>query len=205
MIETLAAWVAPAATMIAAIMTAANLGARVTGSGFVIFTIGSVAWSLVGFATGQPNLLATNAVLTLINIIGIWRWLGRQRVYEEGGKSAERSSRKASSPTLFSATGVQGIRVKSSAKSDVGKVVEALLSCETGEIQYVVIGAKREGSLVEDLRAVPREMIAFGCDYFTLKEDVSWFETLPILDDGDWPADVKASPSQVDLERAKYS
>lgn len=39
-VEAVAAWVAPVATMIAAVMTAANLGARVTGWGFVVFVIG---------------------------------------------------------------------------------------------------------------------------------------------------------------------
>ena len=47
-LEDLAGWIAPAATMIAAMMTAANLGARVTGWGFGVFTLGSIAWSIVG-------------------------------------------------------------------------------------------------------------------------------------------------------------
>ena len=48
----LAEWVAHAATMVAAMMTAANVGARVTGWGFVVFTISSIAWSFIGKATG---------------------------------------------------------------------------------------------------------------------------------------------------------
>src|SRR6188768_57692 len=67
----IASWVAPAATMIAAIMTAANLGARVTGWGFVVFSVGSVAWTLVGLGSGQTNLVATNIFLTLVNLVGI--------------------------------------------------------------------------------------------------------------------------------------
>lgn len=69
----IAGWVAPVATMIAAIMTAANLGARVTGWGFVVFVIGSVSWSIVGISSGQNNLLWTNGFLTLVNVIGVWR------------------------------------------------------------------------------------------------------------------------------------
>ena len=57
--DDIAGWIAPIATMIAAMMTAANLGAKVTGSGFLVFTIGSICWSLVGLSTGQTNLLAT--------------------------------------------------------------------------------------------------------------------------------------------------
>lgn len=73
MIAYLAGWGGAAATMIAAMMTAANLGARIIGWGFVVFTIGSVGWSLVGLSSGQNNLVATNTFLTLVNGVGIWR------------------------------------------------------------------------------------------------------------------------------------
>jgi Na+/phosphate symporter len=72
-LEDIAGWVAPAATMIAAVMTAANLGARVTGWGFVVFVIGSISWSIVGISSGQSNLLWTNGFLTLVNAMGVWR------------------------------------------------------------------------------------------------------------------------------------
>src|ERR1700742_4375594 len=125
--EEIAGWVAPIATMAAAMMTAANLGARVTGWGFVVFTLGSICWSLVGLQSGQTNLLATNAFLTLVNLVGIWRWLGRQRAYEDGGKAAAEASRRAAVPTLFTATGVAGMPVVNEAGENVGKAVEALI------------------------------------------------------------------------------
>jgi hypothetical protein len=37
-------WIATAATILAACFTASNLGSRITGIGFIIFTIGSIAW-----------------------------------------------------------------------------------------------------------------------------------------------------------------
>lgn len=49
----LVGWLATIATMIAAMMTASNLGARVTGWGFVVFSISSVCWTTLGYATGQ--------------------------------------------------------------------------------------------------------------------------------------------------------
>src|SRR5579872_3998957 len=107
--QDMAGWIAPVATMVAAMMTAANLGARVTGWGFVVFTLGSICWSIVGISTGQTNLLASNGFLTVINVIGIWRWLGRQRSYEDGAKSATRASRRSAVPTLFTATGIAGM------------------------------------------------------------------------------------------------
>lgn len=94
-------WIATVATIIGAFLTAANLGARVTGSGFAVFLAGSLAWLATGFLTGQPALTWTNAVLTLLNIFGIWRWLGRQASVEEGGKAAAEASAKTPGEALF--------------------------------------------------------------------------------------------------------
>lgn len=174
--------------MIAAMMTAANLGARITGWGFVVFTVGSVAWSVVGFSSGQANLLATNGFLTVVNLVGVWRWLGRQRAYEDGGRSAQEASRRSAYPTLFTATGVSGMPVSASDGKMVGKAVEALVACESGSVSYVVIGSGGMGGIAETLRAVPREDIRFSGDSLTLRRDSGWFAALPALEDGDWPA-----------------
>lgn len=174
--------------MVAAMMTAANLGARTTGWGFIIFTLGSISWSIAGASTGQINLLATNAFLTLVNAIGIWRWLGRQRSYEDGGKSAERASRRSAAPTLFTATGIQGIAVVDASGDMIGKAVEALLGCERGDISYVVIRSANKAGLHEELRAVASGDLEFSCERLTLRHDSRWFADLPVLDDGKWPA-----------------
>src|SRR4030095_15678721 len=68
-------WVATIATIIAASMTAANLGARITGYGFCVFFVGSLSWLATGMLTHQPALVWANIVLTILNIFGIWRWL----------------------------------------------------------------------------------------------------------------------------------
>ena len=41
--ETTLSWVATIATIVAATITASNLGSRITGYGFIVFTIGSIA------------------------------------------------------------------------------------------------------------------------------------------------------------------
>ena len=66
-------WIATAATIVAASITASNLGTRITGYGFIVFTFGSIAWFGFGLMSGQPALVWTNAVLTLLNLFGIWR------------------------------------------------------------------------------------------------------------------------------------
>jgi len=193
----MAGWVAPIATMIAAMMTAANLGARVTGWGFVIFTIGSICWAGVGASTGQTNLLATNGFLTLVNLVGIWRWLGRQRAYEDGGKSAESASRRSSAPSLFTATGITGMAVVDPDGTAVGKAVEALITCETGDVSYVVVATGQIAGIGEELRAVARDAIIFHCDSLILRISRAAFDALAPLDDGDWPAAIAPAPTSI--------
>lgn len=56
----LAGWVALITTSFASVMAAGNLGARVTGWGFVVFMIVAVAWVTVGLLTNQTQLLYSN-------------------------------------------------------------------------------------------------------------------------------------------------
>jgi len=127
--------------MIAAIMTASNLGARMTGFGFVVFTVGSIAWTAFGMATNQTSLIAANGFLTVVNLIGVWRWLGRQSTYEEGGRSARVASHHSSAPSLFTANGLPGMAIEDCYGKRIGKVVEALLECRTGKVRHVVIAS----------------------------------------------------------------
>jgi hypothetical protein len=182
--------------MIAAMMTAANLGARVTGWGFVVFTAGSLSWTAVGLASGQTNLVATNAFLTFVNLVGIWRWLGRQRAYEDGGRSAKRSSRASATPTLFTATGVAGMPVVDRAGEKVGSGVEALLECTSGRVSYVVVATGGTGGIGEQLRPVPCDALEFGWDQLILAIDADAFQAIPPLAAGDWPAAAPESPAQ---------
>jgi hypothetical protein len=91
-VEQIANWVAPVATTIAAVMVAANLGSRLTGIGFIAFAIGSIGWIVIGYTTGQMNLVWQNAVLFLVNVLGIWRWLGLRARYDKGAAAATRAT-----------------------------------------------------------------------------------------------------------------
>lgn len=186
--EEAAGWIAPIATMIAAMMTAANLGARVTGWGFIVFTVGSVAWTTVGLTSGQTNLVASNGFLTLVNLVGIWRWLGRQAAYEDGARSAQEASRRSDTNTLFTATGIGGMPAVDRDEAPVGHAVEALLECGTGAVSYVVVAKAGLVGIDEQLRAVPRENVDFACDRLKLNMTVHDFEALELLQPGRWPA-----------------
>lgn len=90
--EQWANWVAPLATTVAAIMVAANLGTRITGIGFIVFCVGSVAWMMVGYAIGQPNLIWQNALLLVVNVVGVWRWLGVRARYDKAADAATKAT-----------------------------------------------------------------------------------------------------------------
>ena len=74
-IEELIRWFATINGVVAAIAVAGNFGRRVTGIGFIIFSLSSIAWILAGYLEDLPSLITQNIVLTAINLLGIYRWL----------------------------------------------------------------------------------------------------------------------------------
>lgn len=68
-------WLATISGIIAAVMVATNLSARITGWGFVVFTGSSIFWIAFGVLKQEPPLTIQNAVLLVVNLIGIWRYL----------------------------------------------------------------------------------------------------------------------------------
>lgn len=90
--ETLLDWAAPVTTTVAALMVAANLGTRATGIAFIVYTLGALCWIGIGWLTNQPNLLIQNIILLVIDILGIWRWLGLRARYDKGAAVATERS-----------------------------------------------------------------------------------------------------------------
>lgn len=183
----LAGWIAPAATMIAAMMTAANLGARVTGWGFVVFSVGSVAWSIVGLTSGQTNLLLTNGFLTFVNAVGIWRWLGRQARYDRGGERAQQRSAREHGQDKFAMGQVAGAKVVDESGEAIGHVVDAMLGCQDHAIEYLVVSCGGLGGVGETLHAVEPARVRFAADAITFDGDRGALCALPELKADDWP------------------
>ncbi|KAB7649035.1 PRC-barrel domain containing protein [Polymorphobacter fuscus] len=173
--------------MLAALMTAANLGARVTGWGFVVFTIGSIGWIIVGLGSGQSNLVATNAFLTLVNVIGIWRWLGRQARYESVGASAEEAGHAPDLPTVLPATGIVGRTITDADGRTAGEAVEAILDCDTGTIRHLVVRFGGVGGIGEQIVALPIADIRLATDTITTPLRADQVASLPRLDARLWP------------------
>lgn len=184
----LAGWIAPAATMVAATMTAANLGARVTGWGFVVFAVGSVAWTVVALASDQPNLLWTNAFLLAVNVLGIWRWLGRQARYADGSEAAASASAARPAPTLIPVGGLAGRKLTGPGDEPLGAVVEAMMRCDDGCLAYVVVSEGGVGGVGESLHALPASALTFRTETVSTTLTAEALAELPGLQADAWPA-----------------
>jgi hypothetical protein len=147
-------WVATIATVIAASMTAANLGSRITGYGFCVFLVGSIAWLATGLVTHQPALTWTNVVLTLLNLFGIWRWLGRQAKVEEGARTAAEASERSPDETLFPVSLLASAPVLGRGSS-IGHCIDAMAGCDSGRLSYVVMSQGGVAGVGETLRRLP--------------------------------------------------
>lgn len=193
MIEQAAQWIAPAATMIAAMMTASNLGARVTGWGFVVFSIGAVAWVIVALTSGQQNLLVSNGFLLIVDVVGIWRWLGRKARYDEGAKVAAERSQAADAPTLFALSKIEGRPVTDRSGATVASTVDAMASCHDGAIRYLVVSSGGVGGLGERLHALGWDEVRIGEDVIETRVDAAGLDRRPVLDPAHWPESAEAA------------
>ena len=196
MIADIAGWIAPVATMIAAMMTAANLGSRVTGWGFVVFVVGSIAWSIVGISSGQTNLILANGFLTLVNVVGVWRWLGRQAQYDDGGAKAAQRSAGARVPTLFAVGALPGSKLIGQGGEPIGTIVDAMARCDGASIAYVVVS---EGGVIgvgERLHALDPATLAFAQGKVSAPLTAVDLAALPEISPDEWPRALPAPGSR---------
>jgi hypothetical protein len=177
-------WAATGLTIIAALMTAANLGSRVTGWGFVVFTVGAICWIAVGALTSQPALLWTNAVLLFVDLFGVWRWLGRQAKVEEGARTAAQASQATSGETLFPVSLLTQAPVVV-AGEEVGRCVDAMAGCGSGHLSYVVVSHGGLAGVGETLRRLPWSKAKVSEEALTADADLNQLEKLAR---DQWPA-----------------
>lgn len=172
-VQDIAGWIALAATCVAALMTASNLGARVTGWGFVVFTIGAVAWIVVGWQSGQTQLLWSNMFLGLVDVFGIWRWLGRRAKFSDASNAEQARSAKPARERLFSVSRIDGLPVKGADGSVIAHGVDALATCAGGTIDFFIV---REGGVAgvgETLRRLPRSLVRVRDDVLETSLDAA--------------------------------
>ena len=147
-------WLATVATVAAAFMTASNLGSRVTGYGFGVFTVGALCWIAVGALTHQPALMWTNVVLFALDIFGVWRWLGRQAGVEEGARSATEASERTPGEALFPIS-ILGRAPVLCGREPVGHCIDAMAGCRSGRLDYIVVSEGGVAGVGERLRQLP--------------------------------------------------
>jgi hypothetical protein len=180
-------WVATVATIIAASMTAANLGSRVTGYGFVVFTFGALCWIVVGISSHQPALLWTNVVLTVLDMFGVWRWLGRQAKVEEGARAASQASERTPGETLFPVSLLTRASVESG-DAELGRCIDAMAGCSTGRLDYIVVSQGGVAGVGETLRRLPWSRAAVDGEKLIARLSTSEFQALQELPRDQWPA-----------------
>ena len=73
--------------VVAAALVAANMNARVTVAGFVIFIVASITWMADAWFDTKSSLMIQNAILLFINILGVWRWLPKAEKEATGQKA----------------------------------------------------------------------------------------------------------------------
>lgn len=186
--DQIATYVAPVATTFAALIVASNLGARITGLGFIIFTVGSIAWAVLGLATGQANLLWQNVVLTALNVFGIWRWLGWKARIEEGSGAAAKDSGSGPGEALFPVSLLTRSVLVSGDGLEIGRCVDAMAVSSTGRLAYVAVAEGGIAGVGETLRRLPWGDCSVAGEQVTTSVTELQFCTLDPLEPDHWPA-----------------
>lgn len=182
-------WIAPAMTTIAAIMTAANAGARVTGYGFVAFSIGSLAWGVYAWLTGQDSLLLQNVILLGVNMAGVWRWLGRAARYSKGVHAAQDRSPEP----LIAASALFGMKAVDKYNEPAGKLIDVMIACQTGRIAYGTLSHGGVSGVGERLFAVPWRDLDVTEERVQVDTVVARLERAPAIERDKWPASASAN------------
>ncbi len=73
-IMNLAKWSGTGAGISGAILIALNFG--VVAYGFAFFLVSSLIWLVAALVQREPSLAVLQATFTVINVIGLWRWVG---------------------------------------------------------------------------------------------------------------------------------
>jgi sporulation protein YlmC with PRC-barrel domain len=176
--ETAAGWFALLATSIAALMTASNLGPRVTGWGFAVFTTGACAWAYVGLATHQTQLLWANIFLGAVDLFGVWRWLGRRARFNDASIAEEDCSEGKAGEPLFSASRLDGMPVRARDGVVIAHVTDALISRVDGEIAFLIIRTGGAAGLGETLHKLPWKDVQASSKTINTQLEASGFKRL---------------------------
>ena len=183
----LPSWIATGATIFAACLTASNLGSRITGYGFIVFTIGSIAWLVTGIQSGHSALIWTNVAMTFLNLFGVWRWLGRQATVEDGASKATQKSQSLPTETLFPASSLASARVLGKDGVELGTTVDAMIGYRTGKLGYLVMARGGLAGIGEVFRRLDWKHASVHEGRVQVQLTDADVARLPQLDKDNWP------------------
>jgi hypothetical protein len=143
---------------------------------------------MTAIGSGQQNLLWTNGFLTLVNGIGIWRWLGRQAKYEDGGQHATKRSAAARVPTLFAVGAMTGAKLIGRDEESIGVVIEGMMRCDDAGLAYFVVSEGGVGGVGERLHALHPNELTVSEDGVRCALSAEDLRTRPVLEPDRWPA-----------------
>ncbi|MEO5349780.1 MAG: hypothetical protein H7836_09050 [Magnetococcus sp. YQC-3] len=66
-------WIGTATGVAGALLVAINIPQ--SGYGFLLFLISSTSWFIAALRMRELSLMILQAVFTVINLVGVWRWL----------------------------------------------------------------------------------------------------------------------------------
>jgi len=180
-------WIATIATIGGALLTASNLGAKVTGTGFIIFLAGSLSWIGISLMSGQQALLWTNIVLTFLNLFGIWRWLGRQAKVEDAAKAGAEASERTPGEALFPVSLLNRAKLYVEGE-EVGTSVDAMAGERSGRVAYVVVSEGGFAGVGEQLRKLPWSAARVDGERLVAVVDSRTYRAFPEVEKDEWPA-----------------
>jgi sporulation protein YlmC with PRC-barrel domain len=135
----------------------------------------------------------------LVNLVGIWRWLGRQAKHGDGSRRAMKRSERTHGPTLMSACAMISAPVMDEDGDRVATVVDAMLSRETHDLVYLVIARGGVGGLGEALHPLDPDAVELTFDGVVTHLSADRLDALPVLEPDRWPA---ALPEAARMRRA---
>ncbi|MBF0186280.1 MAG: nicotinamide mononucleotide transporter [Magnetococcales bacterium] len=66
-------WLGTTTGVAGALLVAMNIPQ--SGYGFLLFLVSSISWFIAAYRMREISLMILQAVFTVINLVGVWRWL----------------------------------------------------------------------------------------------------------------------------------
>ena len=123
----------------------------------------------------------------MVDIFGVWRWLGQETRWAEGAISAAQASERDPVPELFPASMFIGAAIADPAGDHIGHGVDAMLRCDDGQVSYVVIRSGGIGGVGEQLRELPWQRVRVANEKIAVDLDAAAFAALATIDPQRWP------------------